>query len=37
LRGLDGLYAGMRGSERVVVLLQLFGHVTLSRDDVEAV
>jgi transcriptional antiterminator RfaH len=39
LRGLDGLYAGMRGGERVMVLLHLLGaqqRVTLARDDIEA-
>jgi transcriptional antiterminator RfaH len=32
-----GLFQGMRGSERVIVLLQALGHVTLPRDDVEVV
>jgi len=36
LAGQLGLFEGMRPHERVV-LLQLLGHVTLSRDDVEAV
>jgi hypothetical protein len=36
LRGLTGLHAGLRGHERVIVLLQILGHMTLPRDDVEA-
>jgi transcription antitermination factor NusG len=38
--GQSGLYAGMRGSERVLVLLQLFGseqRVTLAKKDIEVV
>jgi transcription antitermination factor NusG len=37
LAGLTGLHAGLRGHERVIVLLQVLGHVTLPKDDVEAV
>lgn len=37
LVGQLGLFQGMRGSERVLVLLQMLGHVTLSREDVEPV
>jgi hypothetical protein len=36
LRGLEGLFAGMSGHERVAVLLAAPGRVTLPRDDVEA-
>jgi hypothetical protein len=31
------LHAGMRGSERVLVLLGILGHVTLPKGDVEPV
>jgi hypothetical protein len=37
LAGRLGLYAGMRGGERVEVLLELLGRVTLPRDDIEPV
>jgi hypothetical protein len=30
-----GLFEGMRDSECVIVLLQMLGHVTLPKDDVE--
>src|SRR5262245_45464223 len=37
LSGMRGLYQGMRGSDRVEVLLELLGRVTLSRGDVDRV
>ena len=37
LCGLSGLYAGMRGHERVAVLLSALGKVELPKADVEAV
>ena len=36
LCGLSGLYAGMRGHERVAVLLSALGKVELPKGDVEA-
>ncbi len=36
LRGLAGLYDGMRGRERVAILLGVLGRVVLSADDIEA-
>jgi hypothetical protein len=32
-----GLFQGMRGGDRVLVLLQMLGRIELPRDDVEAV
>jgi transcriptional antiterminator RfaH len=37
LCGLSGLYAGMRGQERVAVLLSALGKVELVKGDIEAV
>jgi hypothetical protein len=37
LCGLSGLYAGMRGQERVAVLLSALGKVELAKGDIEAV
>jgi hypothetical protein len=37
LEGRFGLYAGMRGAERVAVLLQFLGTAVLLAADVEAV
>jgi transcriptional antiterminator RfaH len=37
LRGLSGLYAGMRGQERVAVLLSALGKVELAKGDIEAI
>ena len=37
LSGMRGFNQGMRGSDRVEVLLELLGRVTLSRGDVERV
>jgi hypothetical protein len=36
LEGRLGLYAGMRGAERVAVLLQFLGSTVLPAADVEA-
>jgi hypothetical protein len=36
LEGRIGLFAGMRGAERVAVLLQFLGTAVLSTADVEA-
>jgi hypothetical protein len=36
LQGKLGLYAGMRGQERVEILLAVLGRVTLPKGDVEA-
>jgi transcription antitermination factor NusG len=39
LRGFDGLYAGMRARDRVLVLLAVLGsqrRVILPQDDIEA-
>jgi transcription antitermination factor NusG len=37
LCGLSGLYAGMRGPERVAVLLSALGKVELPKGDIEAI
>jgi transcriptional antiterminator RfaH len=37
LRGLEGLVAGMRSHERVAVLLQALGRITLPQDAIEVV
>jgi hypothetical protein len=37
LCGLSGLYAGMRGPERVAVLLSALGKVELPEGDIEAI
>jgi len=37
LCGLTGLYAGMRGHERVAVLLNALGKVELAKSDVETI
>jgi hypothetical protein len=37
LCGLTGLYVGMRGQERVAVLLSALGKVELAKADIEAV
>ena len=37
LCGLSGLYAGMRGQERVAVLLSALGKVELAKGDIEAI
>jgi transcription antitermination factor NusG len=37
LCGLSGLYAGMRGQDRVAVLLSALGKVELAQADIEAV
>jgi transcription antitermination factor NusG len=37
LRGLMGLHAGLRGHERVAILLAALGHVVLARDAIEPV